>query len=48
MSGEKVEISQIAETLQRDTRTIKKAMHDINNVRKTCSDKITTMVSDWD
>ena len=44
--GENVEIYQIAKTLQRDTRTMKNAVQNINHVRKACSDKRTTMVSD--
>ena len=34
MFGGNAEISQIAKTLQRDTRTVKKAIQDINYVRK--------------
>ena len=33
MLGEYVEISQIAETLPWDTRTVKKALHDIDYVK---------------
>ena len=38
-------LSQIAKTLQRDTRTLKNAIQDINYVRETRSDNGTTMVS---
>ena len=46
MFGENVEKYPIPITLQRNTRTVKKATHDINYISKTGSDKGTTLISD--
>ena len=46
--AQRLTISQIAKDLQRDRRTIKKAIADINFKRKTRSDKGKFMLSDRD